>query len=61
MTEDEKAFGQDQWVYCKAHLKPHLTGWCKVGDYDKVGLGIKGQHNAQEAYEKCEEWGFNVR
>lgn len=54
-TEDEIAFGRDAWVYCKAHMKAHQTGWCGVSPRDKVGLGVT---TAQEAYAKCRDWGF---
>lgn len=54
-TEDEIAFGADAWVYCRAHVRAHQTGWCGVSNRDKVGLGVT---TAQEAYAKCREWGF---
>lgn len=54
-TEDVAAFGKDAWVYCKQHMKAHQTGWCSVSPRDKVGLGVQ---TAQEAYDKCREWGF---
>jgi cobalamin biosynthesis protein CbiD len=56
-TEDEIAFGAGAWVYCRAHMKPHETGWCGVGNRDKIGLGVK---TAQEAIDKCREWGFEL-
>jgi len=59
-TLENLAFGKNAWVYCCAHVKPHLTGWCGVGNHDKIGLGIFGQENAKEAYAKCEEWGLKV-
>jgi hypothetical protein len=52
-TEDVTAFGRDVWVYCRQHMKVHQTGWCSVGVYDKIGLGVK---TAQEGIEKCREW-----
>jgi hypothetical protein len=39
------------------NAKPHQTGWCSVGIYDKIGLGVS---TAKEAYAKCEEWGFKI-
>lgn len=56
-TEDEIAFGKDAWVYCRQHVRPHETGWCGVSPRDKVGLGVK---TAEEAYEKCHSWGFEI-
>jgi len=54
---DVQAFGRDQWVYCRQHVKPHETGWCSVGVYDKIGLGVQ---TADEAYAKCEAWGLPI-
>lgn len=54
-TEDEIVFGKDAWIYCRQHRKAHQTGWCGVGVRDKVGLGVK---TAQEAQQKCWEWGL---
>jgi hypothetical protein len=62
MEEDAKVFGENQWVYCNQHVKPHLTGWCGVSCRDKIGLGIKGNDDkaAKEAYGKCREWNFPI-
>jgi len=38
LTEDEIAFGRNRFVYCKQHLRPHLTGWCTVNNNEKVLL-----------------------
>lgn len=57
LTEDEKAFGVDAWIYCNQHLKPHQTGWCSVAVRDKIGLGVK---TASEAYSKCLDWGLEL-
>jgi len=54
---DVQAFGRGAWIYCNQHLKPHQTGWCSVGVYDKIGLGVS---TAQEAYAKCEAWGLKI-
>lgn len=54
---DVAAFGRGAWVYCRQHVKPHPTGWCSVGVYDKIGLGVD---TAKEAYAKCEEWGLEI-
>ena len=59
-TEDESAFGKNAWVYCKQHAKPHLTGWCSVGNQDKIGLGLLGQEKAKEALQKCRDWGLPI-
>lgn len=54
---DVAAFGRGAWVYCRQHVKPHQTGWCSVGVYDKIGLGVA---TAKEAYAKCEQWGLKI-
>jgi hypothetical protein len=54
---DVAAFGRGAWIYCRSHVKPHLTGWCSCGVYDKIGLGVS---TAKEAYAKCEEWGLKI-
>ncbi len=59
-TEDEIVFGVKAWVYCRQHMKPHMTGWCGVGNRDKVGLGLFGQPSAKRAYEKCKEFGLEI-
>lgn len=59
MTEDEKVFGKDHWVYCNQHLRPHLTGWCTVDVRNKVGLGIYGD-NEREAYQKCRDFDLKI-
>lgn len=60
--EDTEVFGKDQWVYCRAHLRPHTTGWCSVGCQDKIGLGIsgKGLDKMKEAIAKCHSWGLKI-
>lgn len=58
ITEDEKVFGKDQWVYCSEHLRPHLTGWCTVTVRDKVALGVALPSTEHEAYNKCIELGL---
>lgn len=54
---DVAAFGRGEWVYCRQHVKPHPTGWCSVGVYDKLGLGVE---TAEEAYVKCREFGLPI-
>lgn len=56
-TEDQIAFGVGAWVYCSQHMRAHQTGWCSVSPRDKVGLGVT---TAQEAYEKCRAWKFEL-
>ena len=62
MEEDAKVFGENQWVYCRQHMKPHATGWCSVSVNDKLGLGISGNDTqaAKDAYEKCREWNLPI-
>lgn len=58
--EDYKIFGEKQWVYCSQHLRPHLTGWCSVHVSNKLGLGIFGEENSAEAYQKCRNLGLKI-
>lgn len=55
--EDVAAFGRAAWIYCRQHMKAHQTGWCSVSARDKIGLGVA---TAQEATEKCREWGLEL-
>lgn len=57
MTEDEKKFGADAWVYCRSHVGPHSTGWCTVPVSDKVKLEAKTR---QEALDECKQKGLRV-
>lgn len=57
VVEDEQVFGKDAWVYCRAHMRAHQTGWCGVSPREKVGLGVA---TAKEAQAKCREWGFEL-
>ena len=34
--DDDTAFGA--FVYCNQHLRAHGTGWCTVGNVEKVAL-----------------------
>ncbi len=56
-TEDSVKFGDDAWVYCDQHLRPHMTGWCTVSVRNKVLLRAK---SAEEAYAECKELGFRM-
>ena len=60
METEDLIFGKDAWIYCRQHVKPHLTGWCGVGNQDKIGLGLFGQENAKLAKEKCRDWGLEI-
>lgn len=51
LTEDAKQWGDNVWIYCGSHLRPHLTGWCTVGVDNKVHLAVD---NERSAYAKCE-------
>lgn len=44
-VEDEKL---GTYVYCAQHVGPHVTGWCSVGNDQKLGLPAT---NLDEAYE----------
>lgn len=62
-VEDVQAFGENTWVYCGSHLRPHLTGWCTVGVDNKLGLGIIGSNTDEkriEATRKCERLGLTL-
>lgn len=56
-TEDEKEFGADRWVYCKQHLRPHVTGWCTVSNKDKIALNAKTR---DEAYAEARIRGLKI-
>lgn len=49
--DDAKQFGKDAWVYCKQHLRPHVTGWCTVPNDQKLALDAK---NLLDAVAECE-------
>jgi len=57
MTEDEKVFGRDVFVYCHSHLNPHSTGWCTVPASEKVLLRATTD---REAREECVSRGFKL-
>lgn len=57
MTDDEKHFGKDCWVYCGSHLAPHTTGWCTVSVKDKVALQ---SDNRKDAVEECKQKGYTL-
>lgn len=51
---DNVVFGDGVFVYCSAHCRPHLTGWCTVPSKDKTPLKAKTH---EEAYEECRKMG----
>lgn len=53
---DDTVFGE--WVYCSQHMAAHKTGWCSVGNRDKIGLGPVA--NEAEAVEKCVRFGLRL-
>jgi hypothetical protein len=56
---EDKILGD--WVYCRQHRRPHTTGWCTVGLWDKLGLGILGPNtdeNREAAARKCRDFGL---
>lgn len=63
MTEDEKVFGRETFVYCSKHRMVHTTGWCSVGAENKVGLGLlvdrtDSEAATKKAEEKCVRLGL---
>lgn len=60
ITEDEKVFGKNAWVYCSQHLNAHETGWCGVSVRDKLGLGIVGHENGKKALQKCKDFNLTL-
>lgn len=57
VTEDEKKFGRDAWVYCSQHLRPHRTGWCTVHVGSKEVLEAK---TLEDAVAECDRRGLKV-
>lgn len=55
-AEDAK-FGEDAWVYCTQHLRPHSVGWCTVDVRDKVLLKAK---NYADAVKECQDMGLTI-
>lgn len=58
---EDVVFGD--WVYCGQHLRAHPTGWCTVGNQDKLGIGpMKGtvEEQAEEANQKCRRLGLKL-
>lgn len=57
VTEDETAFGINVFVYCRQHLRPHITGWCTVHADQKLALEARSM---DEAYAECERRGLKI-
>jgi hypothetical protein len=57
ITEDEKTFGHDAWVYCSQHLRPHRTGWCTVHADQKTALDAA---TTEDAYAECRRLGLII-
>lgn len=56
-TDDELRFGADKWVYCKAHVRPHTTGWCTVPHNQKVLLNSTNYYDARN---EAKTLGFEI-
>ena len=56
-TEDELEFGRRRWIYCNQHGRPHMTGWCTVGNRDKILLEALTQDSV---YDECWHRGLNI-
>jgi hypothetical protein len=57
MTEDAKHFGENVFVYCSQHLRPHSTGWCTVSVSNKIKLDATDE---VAAYAECEAKGYKI-
>lgn len=57
ITDDERKFGRDRWVYCSQHVRPHTTGWCTVSVNDKVPLDAKDR---ETAFAEARSKGFRI-
>lgn len=44
--EDAEFFGEDTWIYCDQHMRPHTTGWCTVSLRNKTALNSKTYEDA---------------
>ena len=55
--EDSRIFGEEAWVYCSQHMRPHRTGWCTVSPRNKTALEAK---TLEAAYAECRERGFDL-
>lgn len=55
--EDVREFGENVWIYCGQHMRPHTTGWCTVSMRHKVKLNAI---SADEAYAECKQKGLSL-
>jgi hypothetical protein len=55
--EDSRYFGENVWIYCDQHMRPHMTGWCTVSNRNKTLLKATEQVGA---YKECLERGFEL-
>lgn len=55
--EDARVFGEDVYVYCGQHMRPHKTGWCTASIEDKVGLEAKTH---EDAVKECRRRGLRL-
>lgn len=45
------------WVYCKSHVRAHVTGWCTVDPSRKVALKATTR---EEAYAEVRASGWPI-
>jgi hypothetical protein len=45
------------FVYCRSHVAPHLSGWCTVSVVDKIGLEAT---TPEEAFEEVKAMGLPI-
>ena len=55
--EDARIFGENVWVYCDQHMRPHLTGWCTVGPRNKTKLDAT---DMKAAFQECRDKGYEL-
>jgi hypothetical protein len=55
--KDASVFGDDAWIYCDQHLRPHRTGWCSVDVRNKTALEATDE---KAAYAECQQRGFKI-
>jgi hypothetical protein len=64
LKEERETFGENTWVYCDQHMRPHLTGWCTVGVRNKTKLNFTPSGDHQEdckaAVAECRARGFEL-
>jgi hypothetical protein len=46
-----------KYVYCRAHVGPHATGWCTVPPEDKIALKAT---TAEDAYAEVKANGWRI-